>query len=895
MAEAEKLTDVLPQRPAGRVATQTIVLRYGAAVLSVTTMLIVALSLRRLGVTAPGALFLCAVVFSGLYGGLGPGLLSLALSLLAFDYFFTPPGYSLAIAHQEVSRFLVFSLLSIFALALSARHRNATESLRHARDVLSETVENLQRTNEALRAENADRTRAEALLLATEQQFRAIVEHSPDQIIQYDRDCRRTYVNPAVAQGYGIPLQALIGQPLDSVVQGPRVGGEEENVDLVRSRIAAVFESGKSFDYEMDWPMRTGRTFFSVRMFPEFAADGSVAHVLVIARDITERKLAEDVLVRQKEILQTIFDSIPVMINFVGSEGRIHLVSREWERVLGWTLEEIHRKRIDIFKECYPDPAYRQEVLEFLRSATGDWQDFKTRTRDGTVIDTSWARIRLSDGTTIGIGQDITERKQAEFALRKSEDHFRLVIDTIPTLVWSALPDGSVEYINQRFREFSGRSLGEARDWRLSSFVHPEDLEAIAERWRMSLATGKPYEVEGRLQSATGEYHWFLSRAVPLRDEAGAIIKWYGTQTDITERKQAEEASRKSEDRLRLVIDRIPTMAWSLRADGVMEFISQRWIDYTGVSLEEESKEPTQVIHPDDVPRALQDWATAVAFGLEFENELRLRGADGNYRWFLIRTSPVHDEKGNIVKWYGVSTDIEDRKQAEDRLKATTEQLRALSASVQSAREDEGTRIAREIHDELGAALSSLRWDLEDIDEAISGPPSRAQLATLHKKIEAMIDLSDATVNTVRRIASELRPTALDEFGITEAIRWHAQHFQARTGITVNCDSLLEDLDLSREQATGIFRISQEALTNVLRHARASRVDVTMKREAGSLVVTIRDNGQGITAEEKSRPQSLGLLGMRERAHLIGGVLDISGSAGVGTVVTIQLPIANKP
>ena len=349
-----------------------------------------------------------------------------------------------------------------------------------------------------------------------------------------------------------------------------------------------------------------------------------------------------------------------------------------------------------------------------------------------------------------------------------------------------------------------------------------------------------------------------------------------------------------AENRIRLIIDTIPTMTWSFRPDGVMDFINQRWLEYAGLSLEEEIEEPSRVIHPEDVGVVMEKWLADMAAGDLYEQEMRLRRADGEYRWFLVRTAPLRDDSGKIIKWYGVSTDIDDRKRAVEQLKATSEQLRALSASLQAAREEEATRIAREIHDELGSALSSLRWDLEAVDEAISESGDQSQFQELRKKTKAMIRLTDTTINTVRRIASELRPVALDALGLTEAIEWQARQFQDRTGINVECDCSLEKVHLSREQSTAVFRIFQEALTNILRHAQATRVNIQMKEEDGEFILTISDNGRGITDEEKSGQRTLGLLGMRERANLIGGKIDITGIDGKGTVATVRIPIADK-
>jgi signal transduction histidine kinase len=227
-------------------------------------------------------------------------------------------------------------------------------------------------------------------------------------------------------------------------------------------------------------------------------------------------------------------------------------------------------------------------------------------------------------------------------------------------------------------------------------------------------------------------------------------------------------------------------------------------------------------------------------------------------------------------------------------LRATGEQLRALSANFQSAREDEGIRIARELHDELGGALTSLRWDLEDVDEVISSSKDVSQLAALQKKIKDMMTLTDTTISVVRRIASEMRPSLLDDLGLVEAIEWQAQQFQDRTGIACQCDCSLEDLDVNQEQSTAVFRIFQEALTNILRHAQATTVDIKVKVEAGCFVLTISDNGRGITEDEKLGVKSLGLLGMRERAQLIGAKLDFAGAKGKGTVVTVRVPLSGQ-
>lgn len=244
----------------------------------------------------------------------------------------------------------------------------------------------------------------------------------------------------------------------------------------------------------------------------------------------------------------------------------------------------------------------------------------------------------------------------AKEASKIIEERLRLIIDTIATIVWRKIPDGSADFLNKYFEEYTGVSLEDGMGLGWMKAFHPDDR--IMERWPVAAAAGKPFQLEARLRRADGEYRWFLLRAVPLRDEQGNIVKWYGTSSDIEDVKRAE-------DRIRLIIDTIPTMAWTVRPDGAVDFVNQRWLQYTGLSLEEELQDPTRVVHPEDLPRVMEKWVADMAAEQPSEDEIRLRRADGEYHWFLVRTVPLRDEHGNLIKWYGLSVDIEDRKRAE--------------------------------------------------------------------------------------------------------------------------------------------------------------------------------------------------------------------------------------
>jgi signal transduction histidine kinase len=233
------------------------------------------------------------------------------------------------------------------------------------------------------------------------------------------------------------------------------------------------------------------------------------------------------------------------------------------------------------------------------------------------------------------------------------------------------------------------------------------------------------------------------------------------------------------------------------------------------------------------------------------------------------------------------TTDRRERQRAEEKLRRSLDQLRALTSYLQYVREEERTRIAREVHDELGQALTGLKLDMSWLATKVarSAPP-------VQEKVKTMVDHIDETIQTVRRIATELRPGILDSLGLVAALEWQANEFQTRSGIPCHVDSSVDDSQLDQQITTVFFRIYQEALTNIIRHAKATRVDVLLAEENGALVLSVKDNGRGISEEEIANTRSIGLVGMRERAMLIGGEIQLRGAPGKGTTMTLRLPLS---
>jgi PAS domain S-box-containing protein len=355
--------------------------------------------------------------------------------------------------------------------------------------------------------------------------------------------------------------------------------------------------------------------------------------------------------------------------------------------------------------------------------------------------------------------------------------------------------------------------------------------------------------------------------------------------SEIGERKLVE-AVKEAEDRIRPIIDTIPTMAWSLRSDGVLDFLNQRWRDYTGLSLEEAIKDETGTVHPEDLSTALEKWVAAKAASEVYEDEMRLRRADGEYRWFLVRVAPLLDQHGNVVKWFGSSIDIEDRKRAEKDLEEAHRQLKILSRRRVKVQEEERRHLARELHDEIGQALTAAKINLQAATE--EHEPAKS------KRIHETAGILERLLSQVRQISLNLRPSMLDDLGLVPALRSLLDEQGRRASVAVRFSAKNMPDNLDPEIQTTCFRIAQEAITNAVRHASATQINVNLGGEDRTFRLQVRDDGKGFDAESaQTQTIGLGLLGMKERAALVGGRTRITSAPGKGTTVDATLPLTS--
>jgi formate hydrogenlyase transcriptional activator len=266
------------------------------------------------------------------------------------------------------------------------------------------------------------------------------------------------------------------------------------------------------------------------------------------------------------------------------------------------------------------------------------------------------------------------ESQQLSDALEKlGEEAVRLqtVIDTVPSFLWTSLPDGSKEYLNKRWYEYTGLPLEQGKGWGWKVVVHPDDLDRLVREWQALLDAPKPGELETRIRRYDGEYRWFLIRVVPQFDAEGNVVRWFGSNTDIEDRKRAEKKLLEEERELRRITDAIPQTIVVLDSKGHPLYANQAMLDHTGLTMQDVliSDFRARIYHPEDLERVREERKAGLARGLPFEIEQRVRRKDGQYRWLLLRYNPFRDEQGRLVRWYATGTDIDDRRRAEDRTK----------------------------------------------------------------------------------------------------------------------------------------------------------------------------------------------------------------------------------
>ena len=620
------------------------------------------------------------------------------------------------------------------------------------------------------------------------------------------------------------------------------------------------------------------------RAYVMYNNEGRAYRMLGAMQDITEQKNAQYQLVLEKELSDSIINSLPGVFYLYNQEGKFYRWNRNFEQVTGYTADEINKLHpLDLFVEDEKE-LLRNKIDNVFKNGE-DNIEAKFRLKDGSTIPYYLNGMVINyegENCLMGVGIDISEKVQSQQELQESEAKYRTLIEQASDGIFISNQQGDYLDVNTSATMLTGYDKEALLKLNIRDILFENGI--TTERPNNMLAEvlkGKVVINERMMRQRNGNIINVEISSKLLPDG-----RFQGIIRDITARKKAEEEMRMSEHKYRLLFNQnpMPMSMISLPQRNFLD-VNDAAIEFYGYTKKEFLEMNIKDLRPEEEIINLSDISTYKA-GINNTGIWRHRKKDGTIVKVNIITHDIINE-GRHAKLV-LANDITEKMLAEEKLKKSHEDLRQLATHLQDIREDERTRIAREIHDELGQQLTGLKMDISWLSKKISNGS-----AEINQKMREALKLIDETVKTVRRIATQLRPSILDDLGLISAMEWQSEEFEKRFKIKTSFVSNSATVQVESEIATGLFRIYQESLTNVLRHSKATEVKATLNAHDGLLILHITDNGIGFNAIENESKKTLGLLGMKERTLIMGGTYEISSKPGNGTTVVISVPINN--
>ncbi len=756
-----------------------------------------------------------------------------------------------------------------------------------------------------------ERVRAEEALRHEHALLERITSTSPIGITVVDRTGLITFANTRAEEILGFTRDGIKDRTYNdpewriTAIDGSPFPDENLPFEVVRRTGREVFD----FRHAIEWPDGR-RVLLSINAAPLTDTDGRFDGIVATLLNITDRVRATEKLRTSEEKYRLISENIPVAVYSAlpDEHSTTLLITGQVEELSGYTR-----------KEYLDDPALWPSIV-LPEDRDRVWHAIEEHRARRSILDVEyriihrnggirWIRDRAmpvcnDDGGLVridGYMEDISERRRSEEALQRSEAKLRRIIEASTDGIVMGDESGTVVEWNAGMERITGLEKEKALnrplwdvliDLMLPHQRSRENYEQYRSEIMAVLQSGRsewfraPIELE--IQRPDGARRHIQALIYPIRTREGWMLG--NIVRDVTVLQRTERALRRSEERYRELVEKAGIGIMMDDLSGETTFFNDQYAVLFGYTAEEISTlSRADLIHPGDLDRV-----TGIHRG-------RLRGEDvpARYEFRGLRKdgSTIHLEVSAVALYEEdrpVGTrayvwDITDRKRAEETLQYSLDQLRHFSAYIQNAREDERAEIARTIHDELGQNLTALRMDLARLKKL--HPPSGQDVEEL---FDVAAGLVGETVRTVQQLAADLRPGLLDDLGITAAITWLGEEFEKAMQISCSVHLEPEELDLDPDRSIALYRIVQEALTNITRHAGASHVTINLIQSTTELTLEIIDDGRGISEKQVTAQDSLGLLGMKERARLMGGTFSITGRRNRGTTVTAVFPVPDS-
>jgi PAS domain S-box-containing protein len=664
--------------------------------------------------------------------------------------------------------------------------------------------------------------------------------------------------------------------------------------------------------------------------------------IATLEEQIAQCRCVEKALGESEKKLRLMFENANICMFIVDTDGRIVEANKKITEILGYEQKDIIRLTVNDI--THPeDLAVSPAIIKDALSGKVVHSEFEKRYlhKDGQIV---WGQVTSSlikdeKGTPLyfvsqlkditnqkmiekglrenrdelerivtertfelietnkQLKKEIEERKKAQEAVSQSEERYALAVAGSFDGIWDWNILSDEVFYSDRFRELLGYS-DEEFSGTLDAFrshLHPDEAEVVWAAVQRHLNELVPYKIEYRLRMKSGEFRWFLARGQAIWDSDGKATRMSGSIHDITQRKLAEDALRESEMKFRIVADNTYDWEWWRDTGGNFVYVSPSCKRITHFGQEAFMADPDfiwKIIHSDDQSSFFSHIIEIEEKDFSGEIEFRIVRPDGSIRWIAHACQPAYDENGLFVGRRGSNRDITDRKITEQNLLESERQLRHLSARLLTAQETERSRISRELHDQLGGDLALLKLRCSVIEKKLG------KETPLHQECKENLEYIDHIIENVRRLARDLSPSILEDLSFTRAIRWLINNFIKHYNVQAESDIHEVDHLLSKNNQIMIYRIFQEALTNIRKHAEAKTIKVKVSKEEEEVVFIIEDDGKGFNMELESlknnSEKGLGLATIDERARMLKGSLNLWSEKGKGTRISLKIPLKKE-
>jgi PAS domain S-box-containing protein len=718
-----------------------------------------------------------------------------------------------------------------------------------------------------------DRKKTEEQLKESEERYRLLIEQASDAIMITDQKGNFIDINSSFCNMFGYTKNELLQLDIRALIDPEQLQKEPMRFERLAggeqifSQRRMIHKNGTIIEVEAN-----------VKMLPD-------GRILAIARDITDRKKAEQAIRTSEETRRLIMNSALDAIVCMDTAGIITVWTPQAEKIFGWKEQEALGKSL---AETIIPLQYREKHKKGLQHyfETGKGPvinrliEITALNKNGKEFPVELSIIPIRQGGDqffCGFVRDITERKKAADQIIRERDLSDSVINSLPGVFY--LQDATGKYLrwNKIFEDVSGYTVQEIMAMHPLDFFEEEEKQKVSKKIEKVFSNGYA-EIETVVITRHGKRipYFFTGQLIQYEGKPCLI----GTGIDVTERKKAEDALKESEKKYRSLIEQAADAIFL--ADEKTNFIdvNPSACKLLGYSREELlTMNISNTYSPEELKKNPLRWDLLLA-NKTMMNETKLRRKDGSEIPVEINSKVLDDGR-----YQAIVRDITERKKAHDELEQSYKAIRQLSDHLQKIREEERTSMAREIHDELGQQLTVLKMDISWLNKKLNLADE-----TIKHKLKSLNEMLDGTVKTVRRISSELRPSLLDDMGLIAAIEWQLNEFEQRSGIRTSLSAPEIEKQLPDSVRTGLFRIFQESLTNIARHANAKSVKVRLQHKKGKIVLSIEDDGKGFDKKKTAAKRTLGILGMRERTLMIGGEYEIKSMPGKGTTVLVAIP-----